>query len=191
MPKNFNLPTTLKPYEGTGDPNIHVTKFHSMMFLNSAFDPILCRYFPTFLDGATLLWFSSLPAGSISIFQELADLFTNNFTASKFYVHDSDYLSTIKQDQHESLLDYMMMFNKIAMEIPNLNPDIHLYVLKSGLHPSKFHKTITVAKPKTLAEFREKAIGQMKIEELRQVCWINKPTQSKEDDQKDLCESIN
>ncbi|XP_025621477.1 F-box/kelch-repeat protein At3g23880-like [Arachis hypogaea] len=90
------------------------------------------------------------PSGSISTFKELADLFTNNFAAFKIYVHDSDYLSTIKQGQPESFRDYMTKFNKIAMEIPNLNPDVHLYTFMSGLRPSKFHKTIVVSKSKTL-----------------------------------------
>ncbi|MED6216909.1 hypothetical protein PIB30_012370 [Stylosanthes scabra] len=65
MPLNFTLPTTLKPYKGVGDPIIHVTKFESMMILNGAFDIIICRSFPTFLDGSAFLWFSSLPEGSI------------------------------------------------------------------------------------------------------------------------------
>ncbi|MED6197862.1 hypothetical protein PIB30_060765 [Stylosanthes scabra] len=54
---------------------------------------------------------------SISSFQELADLVTNHFAASPIYQHDSDYLSTIKQGQHESLRDYVTRFTKIAMEI--------------------------------------------------------------------------
>ncbi|QHN77122.1 uncharacterized protein DS421_19g649910 [Arachis hypogaea] len=56
MLKNFVLPTTLKPYEGLEDPHIYVTKFQSMTFFNGASDPILCRSFSTFLDGAALLW---------------------------------------------------------------------------------------------------------------------------------------
>ncbi|XP_016198995.1 uncharacterized protein LOC107639951 [Arachis ipaensis] len=107
MPKNFTLPTTLKPYQGIGDPNIHVTKFHTLMFMNKESDPIFCRTFPTFLDGATLIWFSNLPEGSVSNFDELADQFVNHFAASKIYVHNSDYLSTIKQGPNESLKDYM------------------------------------------------------------------------------------
>ncbi|XP_072087029.1 uncharacterized protein [Arachis hypogaea] len=78
-----------------------------MMFMNKDSDPILCRTFPTFLDGASLIWFSNLPEGSISNFDELADQFVNHFAASKIYVHNSDYLSTIKQGPNESLKDYM------------------------------------------------------------------------------------
>ncbi|MED6187802.1 hypothetical protein PIB30_079953 [Stylosanthes scabra] len=65
MPLNFTLSTTLKAYDGIGDPKVDVTKFRSMMLLNSASNPILCRAFPSFLDGAALLWFSSLSHESL------------------------------------------------------------------------------------------------------------------------------
>ncbi|XP_057745307.1 uncharacterized protein LOC130963177 [Arachis stenosperma] len=54
------------------------------------------------------------------------------------------------------------------MSIPDLHPEVHLHAIKSGLRPGKFQETIAVAKPKTLAEFREKAKGQIDIEELCQ-----------------------
>ncbi|XP_072078151.1 uncharacterized protein [Arachis hypogaea] len=159
---------TLVPYKGIGDPKIHVTKFESMMFLNSDSDPILCCSFPTFLDGTALLWFSNLPAGSITSFDDFSKLFINQFAASKIYVRDSDYLSTINQGLHESLKDYTTRFTTAAMEIPDLNPEVQLHAIKSGLRPEKFQEAIAVAKPKTLEEFREKATRQIEIEELRE-----------------------
>ncbi|XP_015969764.1 uncharacterized protein LOC107493189 [Arachis duranensis] len=157
---------TLTPYKGIGEPKVHVTNFESMMFLNSDGNPILCRSFSTFLDGAALLWFSNLPTGSITSFDEFAKMFINHFAASKIYVRDSDYLSTIKQCPHESLKDNMTRFTTAAMEISDLNPEVQLHAIKSGLRPGKFQEAIVVAKPKTLEEFRDKATGQIEIEEL-------------------------
>ncbi|XP_016172317.1 uncharacterized protein LOC107614688 [Arachis ipaensis] len=152
-----------------------------MMFLYSDSDPILCQSFPTFLDGTALLWFSNLPKGCISNFDEFAKLFTNHFAASKIYVRDSDYLSTIKQGQHESLKEYMTRFTEVAMQIPDLNPEVQLHAIKSGLHPGNFQKAIVVAKPKTLEEFREKATGQIEIEELREAQKNERPTKREEE----------
>nr|XP_025629568.1 uncharacterized protein LOC112722645 [Arachis hypogaea] len=175
MPQNFTLPMTLTSYKGIGDPKVHVTKFDSMMFLNSDCDPILCRSFPTFLDGAALLWFSNLPAGSITSFDEFAKMFINHFAASKIYVRDPNYLSTIKQGPHESIKDYMTRFTTAAMEIPDLNPEVQLHAIKSGLRPGKFQEAIAVAKPKTLEEFRDKATGQIEIEELHETQRNERP----------------
>ncbi|XP_072056333.1 uncharacterized protein [Arachis hypogaea] len=182
LPRQFTLPTTLTPYDGLGDPKQHIKKFRSIMIVNGASDPILCRCFPSFLDGPALDWFCSLPADSISRFQELAKQFEDHFAASAIYLHDSDYLTTVKQGPQESLKDYITRFTKIAMRIPDLHPEVHLHAIKSGLRPGKFQEAIAVAKPKTLAKFREKAKGQIDIEELRQARKSERSASTKEDD---------
>ncbi|XP_016185769.1 uncharacterized protein LOC107627451 [Arachis ipaensis] len=181
-PRRFTLPTTLTPYDGLGDTKKHIKKFRSIMIVNGASDPILCRCFPTFLDGPALDWFCSLTIDSISRFQELAKHFEDHFGASSIYLHDSDYLNTIKQGQNESLKDYVIRFTKVAMSIPDLYPEVHLHAIKSGLQPEKFQEAIVVAKPKSLAEFCEKAKGQMDIEELRQARKADEPQYNKDKD---------
>ncbi|XP_016164209.1 uncharacterized protein LOC107606690 [Arachis ipaensis] len=168
LPKRFTLPLTLMPYDGLRDPRKFLKKFRSIMIVNGASDTVLCRCFSNYLDGPALDWLCALPAGSILRFHQLAKLFEEHFAGSAIYLHDSDYLNTIKQGPNESLKDYMTRFTKVAINIPDLHPEVHLHAIKSGLRPGKFQETIAVAKPKTLAEFREKAKGQINIEELRQ-----------------------
>ncbi|XP_015964122.1 uncharacterized protein LOC107487941 [Arachis duranensis] len=175
LPRRFTLPTTLTPYDELSDPKKYIKRFTSIMIVNGAFDKVLCRYFPSYLDGLGLDWFCSLPAGSISRFRDLSKPFEEHLAGSAIYLHDSDYLNTIRQDQQESLKDYMTHFTKISMSIPDLHPEVELHAIKSGLRPGKFQKTIVVTKPKTMAEFREKAKGQIDIEELRQARKIEKP----------------
>ncbi|XP_016163173.1 uncharacterized protein LOC107605718 [Arachis ipaensis] len=182
MMTKFTLPTTLAPYDGLGDPKQDIRKFRSIMIFNGASDPILCRCFPSFLDGPALDWFCSLPADSISRFQELEKQFEDHFAASAIYLHDSDYLTTIKQGLQESLKDYITRFTKVTMRIPDLHPEVHLHAIKSGLRPSKFQEAIAVAKLKTLAEFREKAKGQIDIKELHQARKAEKSLITKDDD---------
>ncbi|XP_015965111.1 uncharacterized protein LOC107488846 [Arachis duranensis] len=182
LPRQFTLPMILTPYDGLGDLKQHIKKFRSIMIVNGASDPILCRYFPSFLDGPVLDWFCSLPADSISRFQELAKQFEDHFVALAIYLHDSDYLTTIKQGPQESLKDYITRFTKVTMRIPDLHPEVHFHAIKSGLRPGKFQETIAVAKPKTLAEFHEKAKGQIDVEELRQARKAERSVNSKDDD---------
>nr|XP_025684547.1 uncharacterized protein LOC112785302 [Arachis hypogaea] len=168
LPRRFTLLTTLTPYDGLGDPKKYIKKFTSIMIVNGASDKVLCRCFPSYLDGPTLDWFCSLPAGSISRFRDISKPFEEHFAGSAIYLHDSDYLNTVKQGQHESLKDYMTRFTKIAMSILDLHPEVELHAIKSELRLGKFQESIAVAKPKTMAEFREKAKGQIDIKELRQ-----------------------
>ena len=82
FPENFQLLTTLKPYDGTGDPQLHLTMFRSMILVNGESDPFLYRTFLTFLEKAALLWFSSLPSRTIHSFAELSQAFVNRFSLS-------------------------------------------------------------------------------------------------------------
>nr|XP_025628690.1 uncharacterized protein LOC112721883 [Arachis hypogaea] len=166
LPRRFTLPTTLTPYDGLGDPKKYIKKFTFIMIVNGVSDKVLCRCFSSYLDGPALDWFCSLPAGSISRFRDLSKPFEEHFARSAIYLHDSDYLNTIKQGHHESLRDYMTRFTKIAMSIPDLHPEVELHAIKSGLRLGKFQETIAIAKPKIMAEFREKAKCQIDIEEL-------------------------
>ncbi|XP_020973549.1 uncharacterized protein LOC107646977 isoform X3 [Arachis ipaensis] len=182
MPKHFTLPSSLEPYKGIGDPRAHIKKFQSMMFFNGPNnEPVFCRAFPTYLDGAALLWFSKLPAGSISSFEELAKSFIDYFAAARIYVHGSDYLGTIRQGPQESLKDYLTRFAEATMEIPDLDPAVYLHALKAGLRPGKFRETIAITKPRTLEEFRERAAGQMEIEELREANKTERRPRREED----------
>nr|XP_025702837.1 uncharacterized protein LOC112803568 [Arachis hypogaea] len=185
LPKRFTLPTTLTPYDGLGDPKKYIKKFTSIMIVNGASDKVLCRCIPSYLDSPALDWFCSLPAGSISSFRDLSKPFEEHFAGSAIYLHDSDYLNTVKQGQHESLMDYMTHFTKIAMSIPDLHPEVELHAIKSRLRPEKFQETIIVAKPKTMAEFCEKAKGQIDIEELRQARKIDKHHYKDDDKMRD------
>ncbi|XP_016206082.1 uncharacterized protein LOC107646412 [Arachis ipaensis] len=145
LPRRFTLPLTLTPYDGLGDPKKFLKKFPSIMIVNGASDTVLCRCFPNYLDGPALDWLCALPAGSISQFQQLAKLFEEHFAGSAIYLHDSDYLNTIKQGQNESLKDYMTRFMKVAISIPDLHPEVHLHSIKSRFRPRKFQETIVVA----------------------------------------------
>ncbi|XP_072062271.1 uncharacterized protein [Arachis hypogaea] len=145
LPRRFTLPTTLTPYDGLGDPKKYIKKFTSIMIVN----------------------------GSISRFRDLSKPFEKHFVGSAIYLHDSDYLNTIKQGQHESLRDYMTRFTKIAVSILDLHPEVELHVIKSGLQPGKFQETIAVAKPKTMAEFREKAKATIQIQRVQIYCTFH------------------
>ncbi|XP_025619682.1 uncharacterized protein [Arachis hypogaea] len=181
LPRRFTLPTTLTPYDGLGDPKKYIKKFTSIMIVNGASDKVLYHCFPSYLNGPALDWFCSLTAGSISHFRDLSNPFEEHFADSAIYLHDSDYLNTIKQGQHESLRDYMTRFTKIAMSIPDLHPEVELHAIKSGLRPGKLQETIAVTKPKTMADFCEKMKGQIDIEEILQARKTEKPIHRDDD----------
>ncbi|XP_025640820.1 uncharacterized protein [Arachis hypogaea] len=76
------------------------------------------------------------------------------------------------------------------MEIPDLDPAVHLHALKAGLRPGKFRETIVVTKLKTLEEFRERVAGQMEIEELYEAKKMERKQPKREDDRTTISANV-
>ncbi|XP_057760139.1 uncharacterized protein LOC130980482 [Arachis stenosperma] len=76
----------------------------------------------------------------------------------------------------------MTRFAEAIIEIPDLDPAVHLHALKAGLRPGKFRETIAVTKPKTLEEFQKRAAGQIEINELREAERAERKQPRREED---------
>ncbi|WOL13252.1 hypothetical protein Cni_G22021 [Canna indica] len=99
---------------------LHLTAFQTTMLYHGATNFALYRAFPTFL-GMPLLWFTSLPPGSIHSFDNLSRVFQSWFTMSQVYHKTGAALHYVRKEQHEPLREYMSKFQAIATEIPNLD----------------------------------------------------------------------
>ena len=115
LSENFQLPTILKPYDGTKDPHFHLTIFKSMMLINGASDPLFYKTFLTFLEKAALLWFSSLPIKTVHSFAELSQAFMNRFYSSQVNKKTLDTLNAIPQSPREQMREYLNQFNEMVM----------------------------------------------------------------------------
>ncbi|RYR24755.1 hypothetical protein Ahy_B02g058283 [Arachis hypogaea] len=79
LPKGFDKPTDMK-YDGTKDPQEHLTAFEARMNLEGAADAVRCRAFPVTLAGVAIKWFNALPNGSIASFHDVTRKFMAQFT---------------------------------------------------------------------------------------------------------------
>ncbi|KAJ1419371.1 hypothetical protein SESBI_15120 [Sesbania bispinosa] len=82
FPSDFREPP-LKDYDGTTDPQTHVTTFKTQMLKRGLGDAIQCKLFSGTLLGAALIWFSHLPPPSISGIQDLLKKFLAQFSARR------------------------------------------------------------------------------------------------------------
>ena len=78
LPSKFKMPA-LDSYDGTRDLCDHIATFKTTMHLQGVLDKIICKTFPTTLKGLAQVWFSKIPPNTISSFEELSNLFINNF----------------------------------------------------------------------------------------------------------------
>ena len=98
LPPKFKMPS-LDSYDGTRDPFDHIATFKTTMHLRGVPDEIMCRAFPTTLKWPAQVWFSKIPLGTVSSFEELCKLFVNNFIGGQKHKRSSSSLLTIEQGE--------------------------------------------------------------------------------------------
>ena len=94
LPPKFKIPS-LDSYDEMRDPFNHIATFKTTMHLQGVLDEIMCRAFPTTLKGPGRVWFSKIPSNIVSSFEELSNLFVNNFIGGQRHKCSSSSLLTI------------------------------------------------------------------------------------------------
>ena len=64
--------SSLDSYDGMCDPFDYITTFKTTMHLQGVLDEIKCRAFPTTFKGPVRVWFSKIPLGTVSSFEEFS-----------------------------------------------------------------------------------------------------------------------
>nr|GEV25270.1 Gag protein [Tanacetum cinerariifolium] len=64
MSDRFKVPTNLKTYDGTSDPDDHLTIFMGTMDVHKLPEPPWCRFFHINLCRAARFWYDNLPSGT-------------------------------------------------------------------------------------------------------------------------------
>ena len=71
LPLKFRM-SQVEAYDRSKDPLDHLESFKTLMHLQGMTDEIMCKAFPTMLNGPTRVWFSRLTPNSISNFKKLS-----------------------------------------------------------------------------------------------------------------------
>lgn len=109
-PSKIKLPS-IEAFDGTTDPNDHISAYKHQMYVQAADDATWCKLFPATLKGVAQKWFNSLPAHCINNFTELSTLFAHHFMANKQEKETSMHLGKVQQGDKESLRSYVKRFN--------------------------------------------------------------------------------
>ena len=73
-PRGFIMPT-FAMFDGSSDPYDHMLHYNHAMTLNPGNDHLLCKVFPTSLQGMALAWFHRLLRNSVNSFNEIWTVF--------------------------------------------------------------------------------------------------------------------
>lgn len=113
---NFKL-LDLPKYDGTRDPQEHLIAYEHVMLLYEQFEVINVHIFIITLTDRAQEWFTSLLTGMVISYENLVHKFLNHFASKKKSQRKATYLFTIRQEEYESLRDFINRFNNIAFEV--------------------------------------------------------------------------
>ena len=133
LPPKFRLPW-LEVYNDTKDPLNHIGAFKTILSLQQTPDELICRTFPATLRGAIRVWFNKLPVTSIANFDKLSDSFVRHFIRGQCHKWPTSYLLIVKQQERETLREYVKCFNKAVLEIDEVDDQMIMTTFQVGLN---------------------------------------------------------
>ncbi|XP_021770693.1 uncharacterized protein LOC110734871 [Chenopodium quinoa] len=148
--KRFSMPS-MAMYDGTSDPDEHVSFYKQKMMKNSIprdiREAIRCKGFGATLSG-------------------MVNLFKIQFTSSKKIEKKSSDLYRVVQRHGESLRDYLNRFNREKIGIHKFDAPITVEAFRRGLlDQSELYKELTKYPCTTFEDVQAKAIAQVRFEE--------------------------
>ena len=132
FPRRFNMPH-MNRYAGRSDPVQHLMRYSWSMTAAATSDAVKCKAFPIFLEDVALLWFTRLPARSISSFRELSERFVEQFRIYAQNTKSAIDLFLVKQRPGESLRVYLDRFNLAATEVKDPHEPTFVAALIDGV----------------------------------------------------------
>ncbi|XP_070013522.1 uncharacterized protein [Nicotiana sylvestris] len=128
----------LPKYNGTSDPNEHVTAYTCALKCNDIKDDeiesFLLKKFGETLSKGVMMWYHNLAHNSIDLFAMLADSFIKAHAgAIKVATKGSDVFK-VKQRENEMLREFVSYFQTERMELPPVSDDWAVQAFTQGLN---------------------------------------------------------
>ena len=109
IPEGF-IPVNIESYDGTTDPAVWIKDYLLHIHMGRGDDLHAIKYLPLKLKGPARHWLNSLPAGSISCWEDLEAAFLDNFQGTYVRPPDADDLSHVIQQPDELARQFWTRF---------------------------------------------------------------------------------
>ncbi|RDX64085.1 hypothetical protein CR513_57398, partial [Mucuna pruriens] len=164
VPPNFRE-IVVEPFDGSQDPQTHLQAFQAQMYISGGDDRLSCKLFPGTLRGVAMQWMATLPPRTIQTFNDLAEVFTSQFAASKKKQLEVADLFDVKQGREESLKSYLARFNTATVRVNDPDQKFFIKAFQKGLRASPFSDSLALKRPSSMAEIRTRAEKHIEVEE--------------------------
>ncbi|CAL1406856.1 unnamed protein product [Linum trigynum] len=166
-PGNIHIPN-LPEYNGTTDPEDHLSSFEILMPLIGASDATMCKILPATLGGDARQWYSQLHNGIINNFTEFSTLFRCKFYAQKRQAVSINQLMNTKQREGEALKAYYARYNTLAIGVTSLSVEVIVNTLTRGTTNSLLRASLIKKPPRSMFELQVRVMKYIGLEEALQ-----------------------
>jgi len=111
------------------------------------------------------VWFSKLPVASIANFDQLSDFFVRYFIGGQCHKRPIFYLLTVKQQEGETLREYVECFNKAILEIDEVDDQMIMTTFQAGLNNPNLVFSLGKTPPTSMIDLLFKAQKYMNGED--------------------------
>ena len=105
IPRDFRFPD-LK-YSGRSDPLVHIERFNDVTGVQGLTPAQRCRVLPLTLEGRAREWYRKLPRGGIKGYEQMCQELAEQFRGAVAPEDDMMELMGRKQEEHESLREFI------------------------------------------------------------------------------------
>ncbi|RVW14328.1 hypothetical protein CK203_099081 [Vitis vinifera] len=156
-PRGFLVPK-FSTYDGSSDPFDHIMHYRQLMTLDIGNDALLCKVFPTSLQGQALSWFHRLPPNSVDNFRDLSEAFVGQYLCSARHKQNISTLQNIKMQDNESLREFVRRFGQAVLQVEACSMDAVLQIFKRSICPgTPFFESLAKKPPTTMDDLFRRA----------------------------------
>nr|CAN70312.1 hypothetical protein VITISV_011858 [Vitis vinifera] len=164
-PRGFIVPK-FSTYDGSSDPFDHIMHYRQLMTLDIGNDMLLCKVFPTSLQGQALSWFHRLPANSIDNFWDLFEVFVGQYLCSTRHKQNISTLQNIKMQENETLREFVKRFGQAVLQVESYSMDAILQIFKRSICPgTPFFESLAKKPPTTMDDLFRRASKYSMLED--------------------------
>ena len=164
-PRRFLVPK-FSTYDGSSDPFDHIMHYRQLMTLDIGNDALLCKVFPTSLQGQALSWFHRLPPNSVDNFRDLSEAFVGQYLCSARHKQNISTLQNIKMQENESLRELVKRFGQAVLQVEAYSMDVVLQIFKRSICPgTPFFKSLAKKPPTTMDDLFRRASKYSMLED--------------------------
>lgn len=150
IPEGFK-PVNIESYDGTTDPAVWIEDYLLHIHMARGDDLHAIKYLPLKLKGPARHWLNSLPAESISCWEDLESAFLDNFQGTYVRPPDANDLSHIIQKQEESARQLWTRFLTKKNQIIDCPDAEALAAFRHNIRDEWLARHLGQEKPKSMA----------------------------------------